>query len=324
MNRPPQVEALQTNLAEGQTFPLASMFTVFDPDGNDTITSYRLSEEGTQAGQFVITGPANTRLLGLIDDLQNGLTIEFTAAELGSFSYQAADFTASETFTISAFDGEVFSQPSTNFVSTGNTPPQVNAIPSTTGIGAALLFENMFTGQDIESPIQSFQVRDNGQNIVNGTDVSGFFQLDGVRLAPNVFHEILGSQVGRFRYIGGSVEGVETFTISASDGVFNSGRTTQSIVTGNSRPTIETVGDLRIPAMQRIAASDLFQINDADGDPGVRYFIADQNAAFGSGFWELNGVRQQANQVFRVEAEDLNTLFFVCLLYTSPSPRDRG
>ena len=309
MNRP-QVEALQTNLAEGQLIPLASMFTAFDPDG-DPITSYRLSEEGPFAGQFVITGPTNARLLGLIDDLQNGLTIEFTAAELGSFSYQAPAFTASETFTISASDGEQFSLPSTNFVSTGNTPPQVSAVPSTTGIGAPLLFENLFTGQDVESAIQTFQVRDNGQNIVNGTDVSGFFQLDGVRLAPNVFHEVLASDIGRLRYVGGSVAGVETFTIEASDGFFSSGRTTQSVVTGNSRPSITTVGDLRVPAGQRIAASDLFQISDADGDPGVRYFIADQNDSFGSGFWELNGVRQEAGQVFQIEASELSTLFFV-------------
>ena len=311
MNRPPQVEALKTNLAEGQLFPLANMFTVFDPDNNDAITAYRLSEQGPLAGQFVITGPANTRLLGLVDDLQNGLTIEITADELASFSYQAPAFTASETFTISASDGEVFSLPSTNFVSTGNTPPSINAVPSTTGIRTPILFETMFTGEDIESDIQNFQVRDNGRNIVNGTDVSGFFQLDGVRLAPNIFHEIRGDQLSRFRYVGGTVEGVETFTISASDGIFSSGRTTQSIVTGNSRPSIATVGSLRVPANQKIAASDLFQIDDADGDPGVRYFVADQNAAFGSGYWELNGVRQPANQVFRVEALEFNTLFFV-------------
>ncbi len=311
MNRPPQVEALKTNLAEGQLFPLADMFTVFDPDNNDEITAYRLSEQGPLAGQFVITGPANTRLLGLVDDLQNGLTIEITADELGSFSYQAATFTASETFTISASDGDVFSLPSTNFVSTGNTPPNINAVPSTTGIGAPILFETMFTGEDIETEIQTFQVRDNGRNIVNGTDVSGFFQLDGVRLAPNVFHEVRGDELSRFRYVGGTVQGVETFTIQASDGVFSSGRTTQSVATGNSRPTIATVGSLRVPANQRIAASSLFQIADADGDPGVRYFVADQNATPGSGFWELNGVRQPADQVFRVEGADLNTLFFV-------------
>ena len=246
MTRPPQVEALQTNLAEGQVFPLASMFTVFDPDPNDEITTYRLSEQGTGAGQFIITGPANTRLLGLIQDLQNGLTIEFTADELGSFSYQAANFTASETFTISASDGEFFSTPSTNFVSTGNTPPNVRAVPSTTGLGAPILFENLFTGQDIESEIQTFQVRDNGQNIVNGTDVSGFFRLDGVRLAPNVFHEVRNDQLSRFVYIGGSVEGVETFTIEANDGFFNSGRTTQSIASGNSRPTVAAVGALSL------------------------------------------------------------------------------
>ena len=307
----PQVEALQINLAEGQVIPLASMFTVFDPDPNDVITSYRLTEGSPFAGQFIITGPANARLLGLIEDLQNGQTIEFTAAELGSFSYQAANFTASETFTISASDGDTFSLPSTNFVSTGNTPPEINAVPSATGIGAPILFETMFTGQDIETPIQSFQVRDNGQNIVNGTDVSGFFQLDGVRLAPNVFHEILGTELSRFRYVGGSVEGVETFTIEATDGVFDSGQSTQSVVTGNSRPSVVAAGDLRVSASQRIAASELFQIQDADGDPGVRYFVADQNSSFGSGFWEFNGVIQAADQVFRVEAAELSTLFFV-------------
>ena len=76
----PQVEALQINLAEGQVIPLASMFTVFDPDPNDVITTYRLSEGSPFAGEFIITGPANARLLGLIEDLQNGQTIEFTAA----------------------------------------------------------------------------------------------------------------------------------------------------------------------------------------------------------------------------------------------------
>ena len=151
----PQVQALQINLAEGQIIPLASMFTVFDPDPNDVITSYRLTEGSPLAGQFIITGPANARLLGLIEDLQNGQTIEFTAAELGSFSYQAANFTASETFTIAASDGDSFSLPSTNFVSTGNTPPNINAIPSTTGIGGRILFEAMFSGQDVETPIES-------------------------------------------------------------------------------------------------------------------------------------------------------------------------
>ena len=309
----PQVEALQINLAEGQVIPLASMFTVFDPDPNDVITSYRLTEGSPFAGEFIITGPANARLLGLIEDLQNGQTIEFTAAELGSFSYQAANFTASETFTIAASDGDSFSLPSTNFVSTGNTPPNINAIPSTTGIGGRILFEAMFSGQDVETPIDSltFQVRDNGQNIVNGNDVSGFFQLNGVRLAPNVFHEVEGDELSRFVYIGGSVEGVETFTIEASDGVFTSGQSTQSVASGNSRPSVVAAGDLRVGASERIAATDLFQIQDADGDPGVRYFVADQNASFGSGFWEFNGVIQAPDQVFRVEADELNTLFFV-------------
>jgi len=287
------------------------MFTVFDPDPIDVITTYRLSEGGPNAGQFIITGPANARLTGLIQDLQNGLTIEFTAAELGSFSYQAAGFTSSETFTIAASDGDTFSLPSTNFVSTGNTPPQVNAVPSATGINTPILFEQLFTGQDIESPIESFQVRDNGQNIVNGNDVSGFFRLDGIRLAPNVFHEIDGDDLSRFVYVGGSVEGVETFTIEATDGVFDSGQSTQSIVTGNSRPTVVPVGDLRVAESERIAASDLFQISDADGDAAVRYFVADQNSTFGSGFFELNGVVQAADQVFQVEADDINTLFFV-------------
>ena len=309
----PQVEALQINLAEGQVIPLASMFTVFDPDPNDVITTYRLSEGSPLAGEFIITGPANARLLGLIEDLQNGQTIEFTAAELGSFSYQAANFTASETFTIAASDGDSFSLPSTNFVSTGNTPPNINAIPSTTGIGGRILFEAMFSGQDVETPIESltFQVRDNGQNIVNGNDVSGFFELNGVRLAPNVFHEVEGDELSRFVYIGGSVEGVETFTIEASDGVFTSGQSTQSVASGNSRPSVVAAGDLRVGAEQRVAASELFQIQDADGDPGVRYFVADQNASFGSGFWEFNGVVQAPDQVFRVEADELNTLFFV-------------
>ena len=311
MNRPPVVEALKTNLQAGTTRPLSSMFTVFDPDRNDEIELYRLSEEGAGAGQFVVTGTPNTRLQGLIADLQNGQTIEINPLELASFSYQGSLFTASETFTISAFDGELWSAPSTNFVSTGNTPPNVRAVPSTTGLNSEIPLAEMLTGEDRESEIAFYRIRDNGTNLVNGDDVSGYFALDGNRLPANVFHQVRGDQVGRVKYVSGSVKGVESFTIIANDGVFNGPASTQTVASGNSRPTIMQIEGSRVVAEDKIAASELFKVVDADGDPGVRYFVADQNNGFNSGYWELNGVRQAADRVFSVEADELNTLFFV-------------
>ncbi len=287
------------------------MFTVFDPDRGDEITMYRLSEEGFGAGRFVVSTFTTPRLLGLVNDLQNGLTIELTPQELETISYAGANVAAAETFTVAAFDGELWSAPSTNFVSTGNSPPTVAAIASTTALNTRISLTELFTGEDRESEIQFFRIRDNGRRLVNGVDVSGHFEFNGERLAANVFHQIPGNQISRASYVGSSVKGIESFTIQANDGEFNSAISTSTIASGNSRPEIMQIEGARVAANRKIAATDLFKVVDADGDAGVRYFIADQNPGADSGFWELNGVRQPAAQAFRVEAGELETLFFV-------------
>ena len=306
----PVVEALRTNLFPSQVVPLSSLFTVSGLGPTDTITSYQLSEEGPQAGEFFFATPTVADL-NLLFQLQIGQTIEITQQQLDRISYQAFAGTASETFTIAASVDDIeFSLPSTNFISSGNTPPRVEAVPSAVGINQRISFNELFVGEDVESEIDFFRIRDNGVRQVNGQDVSGFFVFQGQRLAANTFHVIDFEDIGQLSYQGAGLASSETFTIQASDGILTSPLTTQGIATGNTRPVVTPRAN-RVIAEQRIPAAELFNFNDADGDEIVSLFIADQNNSFDSGFFELNGVAQPADQVFQIAGNELPGLFFV-------------
>ena len=314
MPTPPIVDAIRTNLFFGQVIGLSELFTVSDPDG-DVIESYRFSDNGFGFGNFIITaqGIPGQPDFEPIQVIPSNFPITIAAADLDRVVYIAPNFQGFETFSIEAFDGEFFSNLSTNFISVGNSPPQINAIASVVPINGALAFEDMFTGFDVESDTNqlSFRIRDNGSRFnSNGFDTSGFFQLNGQRLAPNVFHEIRPNQVGILTYVGGTTAATESFTIIADDGLLRGSPSTQNVTTGNSRPEIVAFNNT-VTANNRIAASNLFGINDADGDPGVRFVIGDLTTDPASGFWELAGQEQAAGQFFSITGAELGALFFV-------------
>lgn len=302
MNQAPQITAIKTNLFFNQTIALQDMIAVSDPDRDDVITRYNFSQQGFGAGSFFIAASADGSQPRI--DILDGRTYTISAADLGRVFYTGSFETASETFTVRAFDGEAWSAPSTSFVSTGNTPPNVRAISSAVGINQSILLSQMFTGEDVESDLSFIQIRDN-----NGLASSGYFVLNGRRLDANRFHQIRNDQISQVVYVGGQRKSSETFSLRASDGTLSSSITTASVVTGNT-PSVVRPSGRSLTANGTIDAALLFSTFDADGDRPVSYFINDFSTAVTSGYFELDGRRQAAGTFFNVSAGDLPKLKF--------------
>ena len=316
MNEAPVVNAFRTNATFRDLIPLSSMFSAFDPDAAEVVRQvnesriierYRLRDQGFAGGQFVLLADDGT----VETFFDEGVTFTITPDQVENVFYANIDQTEtfSETFSIEAFDGidaspfvsnVVFANPSIGL----NSPPIVTVSANVVPINGRLAFSELFTVEDAENNVQSINLRDNRAG-------GGFFTLNGNVLAANRFHVITIDQVDDVVYVGGPREAGETFSLQAFDGEFRSQLVTAPVFTGNSRPVVNPVGNPRLRSGQRIAASSIFNVTDADGDAIERFLIVDRNPAFNSGFWELDGQQQAAGVFFQIAASELSQLRFV-------------
>jgi hypothetical protein len=186
-----------------------------------------------------------------------------------------------------------------------NFPPKVTALPSVVGVLGTVSASSMIRVEDRDGDdIVEYRIRDNG-NAAN----SGKFSLDGVALPANVWRTLTPAQFSRLIYVGGSVVSSETFSVTVDDGLFRSAVSGGTIATGNSRPEL-TAEDGRVNANRSVLVTDLFTYSDADGDPIRQMWFNDFNGAVGSGYFELDGVRQRSGEYFQVTAAQLPSLRF--------------
>jgi hypothetical protein len=325
MNQAPIISAVRTNATFRNLIPLSEMFFASDPDaaeevmldvnGNPIvednesliITRYRLRDQGPDGGQFVRFGEEGE----IVEFFPEGITFTITPDDVESIFYQNDDLGASfaETFSIEAFDGIDESPFSTNQIFANpnfgaNSPPLLTATAQVVPINGQLAFSEMFTLSDLENNIRTVSVRDNGSG-------GGFFTLNGVVLEANRFHEIRFNQIDNVVYNGDSRRSGETFSIQAFDGELRSLLVSAPVFTGNSRPVVNSAENPRVSAAREIAATDIFNITDADNDTITSYFIADQTTSEASGFWELDGIAQPSGTFFRITAAELPLLRFV-------------
>ena len=84
----------------------------------------------------------------------------------------------------------------------------------------------------------------------------------------------------------------------------------EAVILADRAPTVLSRSATANPG-QSIAASDLFTASDPDGQAITQYGFTDINADSTSGYFVLNGVRQDANREIKVSAAELATLRFV-------------
>jgi|GEM_PF-3161456 len=317
MNSAPVVQSFRTNATFRSFVPLSEMFNAFDPDffeDNTTeedeslfITQFRLRDQAEGGGRFVRFDDEST----ITEEFEEGVTFTITPEEVDSIFYFNPDLneTFSETFSIEASDGIdesdfasnlVFANPNLNV----NTPPRLTANAQVVPINGQLAFGDMFTLSDAENNVRTISIRDNDAR-------GGFFTLNGNVLEANRFHEIRFNQIDNVIYNGADSRRGETFSIQAFDGELRSQLVTAPVFTGNSRPEVGSEENPRALPARSIAASEIFNVTDADNDSITRYFIADQTTNEASGFWELDGQAQTAGTFFQITAAELPLLRFV-------------
>lgn len=317
MNQAPVISALRTNATFRSLIPLSSMFDAFDPDFFEPnvfdedeslfITRFRLRDQGEGGGRFVRVGDDGM----ITEEFLEGLTFTIAPDEVDSIFYLNEDLnnTFSETFSIEAFDGIDASDFSTNQVFANpnfgtNSPPRLTANAQVVPINGQLEFGDMFTLSDLENNVRTISLRDNGTG-------GGFFTLNGNVLEANRFHEIQINQIDNVIYNGANVRSGETFSLQAFDTEFRTPLVTAPVFTGNSRPEVGSLENPRVTSAGSIAASEIFNVTDADNDSILSYFIADQTTNEASGFWELAGQPQAAGSFFQITAAELPLLRFV-------------
>ena len=188
-------------------------------------------------------------------------------------------------------------------------PPNVTANQVTVQIGDSLPFARLFEASDLDgNAITAFRFRDD-----NATSVSGFFTVNGVVQASNVFFEVDASELSTVRYNAGLVVGTENFSVQVSDGqrLSNVATSQAFTVVANFFPPEITAIPTDVLESETIPLSSIFTVSDPEGNEVVSYFLNDRSANFNGGHLLLNGVRQPSAQFFRITANQLNNVEYV-------------
>ena len=265
---------------------------VTDADG-DTITQYRFFDNGSGGGYFTLNGVKQAA----------GQWITVTAADLAKLSYVASGASASETVSIQAYDGKVWSSSATSTVTTVNHAATVTVNSATINANQTISASSLLKSvTDVDGDtITQYRFIDNG--------AGGSFVLNGVKIASGQWITINASDLSKLSYVGGASTFTDTFSVQAFDGKVWSATATGSIATIEHAPVVAaSTTSLSIGA--KIAASSLISsVSDADGDKITQYRFMDNGTS--GGHFELGGVTIGSGQWITINAADLAKLVYV-------------
>ena len=209
-----------------------------------------------------------------------------------------------DTVGIQAFDGRTFSEVTDIIVRTTSAPTIVGtgaSVLSGETVLASTLF-NVVDG-DGDSP-QTYFITDR-----NTSPNTGFFELDGVRLASAEFQQLNAAQFSRLRYRGGTRSSTENVGVQVSDG-FELSAITNVRVSTISTPTL-TASNASVLPGRSLNVSSLVNFQDADGDEAVSYRLLDRFASNLTGRFELDGSQLPTGTFFEVNAAQFERLQYV-------------
>lgn len=292
-NHAANVTANNVSVDANKAISAASLIgKVTDADG-DTITQYRFFDNGSGGGYFSLNGVKQAA----------GQWITVTAADLAKLSYVASGASASETVSIQAYDGKVWSSSSTSTVTTVNHAATVTVNSATINANQTISASSLLKSvTDVDGDtVTQYRFIDNG--------AGGSFVLNGVKIASGQWITINASDLSKLSYVGGASTFTDTFSVQAFDGKVWSASATGSIATIEHAPVVAaSTTSLSIGA--KIAASSLISsVSDADGDKITQYRFMDNGTS--GGHFELGGVTIGSGQWITINAADLAKLVYV-------------
>ena len=297
---PPSVEARVTSVQIGDTVAFSNMFTASDLDGDD-ITLFRFRDDSAAAtsGFFTVRGVRQA----------SNTFIEVGANDLQFVRYNAGLVESSETFTVQVGDGgDELSNIDIAVVNTiaGNFfPPTIDVTPGSIQEREILDPQTLFNVSDPEGnpPVRFFfadrRINNNG----------GFFLFNGQRQESGRFFVVEADELDQLSYVGGRFAQTENIAIQVFDGEFRSEVVDVAVTTlaNQFRPEVNAFNvNTRLGAT--ISGESLVTFSDEDGNTPRVFGFLDTGLEANSGFFTVNGVRQEAGTFFQVQGSQLSTV----------------
>ena len=276
----PVVNAFDTNVGIDDSIFALNLFNSVDPDEGHFISLFEFQDLGFEGGFFA---------------LDDGVPLDpfefhaFTPDEIFGLQYFGDDIESSETFAVRVTDSaDNVSNTDFAIINTVDadsfTDPLVTALPTAAPLNTSIGLLDMIRVDDPDtgSSVATFQVRDNSAG-------AGAFFLNGVELAPNVFHDVTAFQLPTLSYETASEISSETFSVRVIDGAGNISNTSTSTVTSGNSSSVVTGTDGRVLPLEIVSLADFISVTDIDGDNPVTIGILDRNNGPGSGNFEVRG-----------------------------------
>ena len=293
---PPTIRLQPTVVEIGGSVLVNSFFSAFDTDG-DPITLYEFRDDGVGGGFFELNGrrqPTNE----FFDVLPN---------QLSQLVYRGGDRVRTEAISVKVTDDLQTSNIRTTNVTTGNSRPVTSGRNFRVTAGEQVQISSFIAVTDADgNATQRYGLVDRSFGFG-----SGRFFVDGVEQPQATFLFVSARDLASVTYEGGSFgRQTERIGVTAFDG-FSFSEVTEFIATTSAPPVITAGAVDEVLVNERVAASELFNVSDADGDAIQQYRVIDRSDNVGGGFFEFKGQRQASAQFFRVDQNELDQLFYV-------------
>jgi hypothetical protein len=291
-NRAPVLSASNQFVNTSQS--IIPTFTVTDPD-NDTITGYYFYDYNT----------ANTSGYFTVNGAQQNQGFYVSANQLHTVRFMGGSVAGQDQIGVWASDGKTWG--STQFTletRRANRPPVLSASNQTVRRNQTV--QPAFTVTDPDGDTITHYAFYDG----NTSSGSGYFTVNGVQQAAGQIFTVAANQLSSVRFAGGSQSSVQDrLWITAYDGQRWGDWTNFLMATQGGRPPVVQTSDQKVDLNQ--TAIPNFTVNDPDGDAITYYRFLDGNSSSVSGYFTVNGVKQNAGRIFYVPANQLNTVRFI-------------
>ncbi|HIF26774.1 MAG TPA: hypothetical protein EYG18_09555 [Micavibrio sp.] len=300
-----------TSSIAGNTLTIAGgtiIENVYAGDGNDTITGNTADNLiWGGRGSDTIDGGDGNDIAEFLEDLAD-YTISFVGSAMHAVIGSTTDIINNvENF---IFNGASYTY---NYLRTTFGPPSNDFAPTasgndaTIGINEVVLASTIISANDADGNTLTYEVWDSGR-----AWSSGYFELNGSKLATQQGHTLTEQQFSELNIVGGSDNGTETMWIRVSDGTFTSAwdsftlTTSGAVPASNTVPTV-TANNLTLGESESVQLSTIVTASDADGD-ALTYEVWDGNSNAQSGYIEFSGSKLSAGRGHTFSEADFLTL----------------
>lgn len=296
-NLNPPVVTTEPNVVDfGGFLRFLDMFTVTDPDPDAQVLTYQVRDNRIGGGNFLQGEQV----------LEANVWHEVSAFEARGVRYRGADFFNRESFSVRVWDGNFWSNTAFGGLTSGNTRPVLTAEPGRVAANQSVRLDRFLTYFDADGdPDLRYFIVD--RKI--GAD-GGQFKLSDQVLPQGRWFQVQKSELASLTYQGSSVGGDnERISIRAFDGFSWSEE-----IDFQMRTTSETeiIGEpQQVLVNDRVAASEFFSTQDADGDEVTHVLTVDRRVNADGGYWEYEGERMPSATWFVVPIQKFDELFYV-------------